>query len=50
MKNLVPKLKESIFIKDGDIMKTEQIVFSLPLGDLRSRGSKTLQWELYKSL
>ena len=28
-------------------MKTEQIVFSLPLGDLRSRGSKTLQWELY---
>ena len=50
VKNLIPKLKESIFIKDGDIMKTEQIVFSLPLGDLRSRGSKTLQWELYKSL
>ena len=50
VKNLIPKLKESIFIKDGDIMKTEQIVFSLPLSDLRSRGSKTLQWELYKSL
>ena len=50
VKNLIPKLKESIFIKDGDIMKTEQIVFSLPLGDLRSRGTKTLQWELYKSL
>jgi len=47
---LIPKLKESIFISDGDIMKTEQIVFSLPLNDLRSRGSKTLKWELYKNL
>ena len=30
-KELRPKLKESIFIKNKDILKTEQIVFNLPL-------------------
>ena len=49
-KELRPKLKESIFIKNKDILKTEQIVFNLPLDNLRSRESKKIEWEIYKNL
>ena len=49
-KKLRPKLKESIFIKNKNILKTEQIVLNLPLDNLRSRGSKKIEWEIYKNL
>ena len=49
-KEFRPKLKESIFIKNKNILKTEQIVFNLPLDNLRSRGSKKIGWVIYKNM
>ena len=47
---LEPNLEDSIFIKENNVLKSQQILVNVPLSELRSCGSKMIKWEFYKSL
>ena len=42
--------EDSIFIKENNVLKSQQILVNVPLSELRSCGSKMIKWEFYKSL
>ena len=43
-------LEDSIFIKENNVLRSQQILINVPLNELRSCGSKIIKWEFYKSL
>ena len=43
-------LEDSIFIKENNVLRSQQILVNVPLNELRSCGSKIIKWEFYKSL
>jgi uncharacterized heparinase superfamily protein len=47
---LKSSLEDSIFIKENNVLRSQQILVNVPLSKLRSCGSKIIKWEFYKSL
>ena len=43
-------LEDSIFIKENNVLRSQQILVNVPLSELRSCRSKIIKWEFYKSL
>ena len=48
--DLEPNLEDTIFIKENNVLRSQQILVNVPLSKLRSCGSKIIKWEFYKSL
>ena len=42
-------IEDSVKVENSTLKKTKQIIVTIPLLDLKNRGSKTFEWKLFKN-